>query len=112
MEAQFKSGARPPAWRRKGIEARLRRQEILERTDGTAPRLSVVITEASLRYRWGIHGDRREQIEHLAEMSKRRNVEMRIQRFDDGPPTGIYSMTNIHGVPRNTRQENGVISSD
>jgi len=99
MEAQFKSGARPPAWRRKGIEARLRRQEILERTHDTAPRLSVVITEASLRYRWGIHGDRREQIEHLAVMSKRRNVDMRIQRFDDGPPTGIYSMTNIFGFP-------------
>jgi Domain of unknown function (DUF5753) len=97
MEAQFKSGARPPAWRRKAIEARLRRQEILDRTDGTAPQLSVVITEASLRYRWGMHDDRREQIEHLAEIGRRRNVELRIQRFDDGPPTGIYSMTNIFG---------------
>jgi hypothetical protein len=99
MEAQFKSGARPPAWRRKSIEARLRRQEILERADATAPHLSVVITEASLRYRWGSHGDRREQIEHLAQMGSRRNVELRIQRFDDGPPTGIYSMTNIFGFP-------------
>lgn len=53
MEAQFKSCARPPAWRRKGVKARLRRQEILDRADGTAPHLSVVITEASLRYRWG-----------------------------------------------------------
>ena len=88
MEAQFKTGPRPPAWRRKAVKARLRRQEILDRTDGTAPRLSVVITEASLRYRWGMHGDRREQIEHLAEMSRRRNIELRIQRFDDGPPTG------------------------
>jgi len=99
MESQFKAGARPPAWRRKAVEARLRRHEILERTDSTAPRLSVVITEASLRYRWGTHLDRREQIELLAEMSKRRNVELRIQRFDDGPPTGIYSMTNIFGFP-------------
>src|SRR5246127_978060 len=99
MEAVFKSSARPPAWRRKGVKARLRRQEILERTDGTAPQLSVVITEASLRYRWGMHDDRREQIEHLAEMSRRRNVELRIQRFDDGPPTGIYSMVNIFGFP-------------
>jgi hypothetical protein len=97
-EAQFKSGARSPAWRRKAVRARLRRQEILERTDGTAPRLSVVITEASLRYRWGMHGDRREQIEHLAELSKRRNIDLRIQRFDDGPPTGL-SMVNILGFP-------------
>jgi len=99
MEAQFKSGPRPPAWRRRAIEARLRRQEILERSDHTVARLSVVITEASLLYRWGMHGDRREQIEHLAEMSKRRNVELRIQRFDDGPPTGLFSMVNIFGFP-------------
>ncbi|MCW2892713.1 MAG: hypothetical protein QOJ33_748 [Chloroflexota bacterium] len=98
MEAMFKSGARPPAWRRKAVQARLRRQEILDRGDGTAPRLSVVITEASLRYRWGMHTDRREQIEHLAEMSRQRNIGLRIQRFDDGPPTGL-SMVNIFGFP-------------
>jgi hypothetical protein len=98
MEAQFKSCARPPAWRRKAVHARLRRQEILDRADGTQPRLSVVITEASLRYRWGMHSDRREQIEHLAEMSGRRNVELRIQRFDDGPPTGL-SMVDIFEFP-------------
>ena len=98
MDAQFKSCARPPAWRRKAVKARLRRQEILDRADSTVPRLSVVITEASLRYRWGMHGDRREQIEHLAEMSRRRNIELRIQRFDDGPPTGL-SMVNIFSFP-------------
>src|SRR5262249_10588495 len=43
--------------------------------------------------------DRREQIEHLVEMSRRRNVELRIQRFDDGPPTGIVSMVDIFGFP-------------
>jgi hypothetical protein len=96
MEVQLKSCARPPAWRRKAVKTRLRRQEILDRPDGTAPRLSVVITEASLRYRWGMHGDRREQIEHLAELSKRRNIDLRIQRFDDGPPSGL-SMVDIFG---------------
>jgi hypothetical protein len=99
VDAHLKSCARPPAWRRKGMQTRLRRQEILDRSDGTAPRLSVVITEASLRYRWGMHEDRREQIEHLAEMSKRRNIELRIQRFDDGPPTGL-SMVDIFGFPK------------
>jgi hypothetical protein len=99
MEAQFKSGARPPAWRRKAVRARLRRQEILDRAEGNAPLLSAVITEASLSYRWGMHSDRREQIEHLARMSRRRTIELRIQRFDDGPPTGIFSMVNIFGFP-------------
>jgi hypothetical protein len=98
MEAQFRAGARSPAWRRKAVSARLQRHEILERSDGTAPRLVVVITEASLSYRWGMHGDRREQIEHLAAMSKRRNIKLRIQRFDDGPPSGL-SMVNILSFP-------------
>lgn len=98
MEAQLKTGPRSPAWRRKAVEARIRRQGILMRSDGRAPRLSVVITEASLLYRWGIHEDRREQMEHLVAMSLRPNVELRIQRFDDGPPTG-YSMINIFGFP-------------
>jgi hypothetical protein len=99
MEASLKTGPRPPAWRRRAVEARLRRQEIIDRSDGTAPYLSIVITEASLSYRWGMRGDRREQIEHLAEMSSRRNIELRIQRFEDGPPTGIYSMVNIFNFP-------------
>src|ERR1700683_5305988 len=37
MEASFKTGPRPPAYRRKAVQARLRRQEILDRSDGTAP---------------------------------------------------------------------------
>jgi hypothetical protein len=63
------------------------------------PRLSVVITEASLLYRWGIREDRREQVEYLAAISRGPDVDLRIQRFDDGPPTGIYSMVNIFGFP-------------
>ncbi|HUN35574.1 MAG TPA: helix-turn-helix transcriptional regulator [Trebonia sp.] len=99
MEALLKTGPRSPAFRRKAVQARLRRQEILDRPEPAAPRLSAVITEASLLYRWGMHDDRREQIEHLAEMSRRRTIELRIQRFDDGPPTGIYSMVNIFDFP-------------
>ena len=96
-ESLLRSGPRPPAWIRKGLEARRRRQEILDRTDGTAPMFRAVITEASLLYKWGAREDRREQIEHLADMSKRRNVNLRIQRFDDGPPVGMHSMINIFG---------------
>ena len=64
-EAHLRAGPRPPAWRRRAMETRQRRQEILDRTDGTAPRLVAVITEASLMYRWGTPADRRDQIEHL-----------------------------------------------
>jgi hypothetical protein len=95
LEAVLRGSLRSPAWQRKAIEARLRRQEILDRTDGTAPRVIAVITEASLMYRWGTAADRRDQILHLIGLSKRPNVELRIQRFADGPPTGMHSMVNI-----------------
>lgn len=97
--ALMSAGTKSSQWKERALEARLRRQQILGRTDGTAPRLDAVVTEASLLYRWGMHDDRREQIEHLAEMSRRRTIELRIQRFDDGPPTGIYSMVNIFDFP-------------
>jgi hypothetical protein len=99
MEVVLRGGSRPPSFVRRAIEARLRRQEILDRPDGTAPRLSAVITEASLMYRWGSKGDRREQIEHLGVLSRRANIDLRIQRFADGPPTGMHSMVNIFDLP-------------
>jgi hypothetical protein len=94
-EALMRVASRPPAVQRKTVEARLRRQEILDRSDGTAPKLTAVITEASLMYRWGTKDERREQIEHLVEMGRRPNVELRIQRFADGPHRGMWSMINI-----------------
>jgi hypothetical protein len=99
MDAQLGTGPRPSSWCRRAVEARLRRQEILDRTDETAPSLSIVITEASLRYRWGSQQERRAQVAHLATVSRRHAVDLRIQRFDDGPPAGIYSMVNIFGFP-------------
>jgi hypothetical protein len=99
MAVVLRAGSRPPSFVRRAIEARMRRQEILERTDGTAPRLTAVITEASLMYRWGSKGDRREQIEHLATLSREANIDLRIQRFADGPPTGMHSMVNIFDLP-------------
>jgi hypothetical protein len=98
-EACMRSGARSPAWQRKALETRQRRQEILDRTDRTAPKLIVVITEATLLYQWGTREDRREQIEHLIEMGRRPNVELRIQRFADGPPTGLLAAVNIIDLP-------------
>ena len=69
-EAVIRGGSRPPAWRRRALEARLRRQEILGRSDHPHE-LIAVITEASLMYRWGSREDRRAQVAHLAAMSRR-----------------------------------------
>jgi hypothetical protein len=96
-EALLRAGPRPPAWRRKALEARKRRQEVLDRADGTAPEVGAVITEASLLYKWGAREDRREQVEHLVDLAKRPNVDLRIQRFEDGPPMSMLSMVNIFG---------------
>ena len=63
--------------------------------DGSAPKLIAVIAEASLMYRWGSRNERREQILHLVELSRRSNVELHIQRFADGPYRGMWSMVNI-----------------
>ncbi len=94
-EALMRVAPKPPAWRLKATEARLRRQQILDRTDGAAPRLTAVITEASLMYRWGTKAERREQIEHLIDLGGRTNIEIRIQRFADGAHRGMWSMINI-----------------
>ena len=98
-EAVMRVGSRPPAWRRRMVETRQIRQKILDRTDGTAPELIAVITEASLMYRWGTKPDRREQIMKLVELGARPNIELRMQRFIDGPPTGMHSMVNIFDLP-------------
>jgi transcriptional regulator with XRE-family HTH domain len=90
---------RPPQWQERALAARLRRQQILDRTDGTAPRLVAVITEASLMYRWGSQDDRRGQAAHLAAMSRRPNVEMRLLRFSDGLHPGMISPVNIFDFP-------------
>jgi hypothetical protein len=97
IESLLRTGPRPPQWRRKALEARLRRQEILDRTDGTAPQLTAVITEASLLYRWGTHSDRQEQLARLIELARYPSIELRVQRFEDGPPSGAFSMINLFG---------------
>jgi Domain of unknown function (DUF5753) len=94
-EAFMRIGPRPPAWRRKVLDTRLRRQEILSRPGDTAPVLTAVITEASLRYQWGSRSERRDQIEHLIDMGRRPNIDLHIQRFTDGPPPGLMSAINV-----------------
>ncbi|QKW39713.1 helix-turn-helix domain-containing protein [Actinomadura sp. NAK00032] len=99
MQALLTSGTRTPEWREQALRARLRRQQILDRDDGTAPELTAVITEASLMYEWGDPGDRRAQLRHLLAMSARPNVEMRLLRFADGLHPGMSTLVNIFRYP-------------
>ncbi len=98
IEAHMQAGSKPPGWRERALEARLRRQQVLDREDD-APVVRAVITEASLRYRWGTRQARREQIAHLAELARRPNVELRVLRFSDGPHPGMSSLINIFEFP-------------
>jgi hypothetical protein len=94
-ESMLRTECRPPAWRCKALDACLRRQEVL---DGPhAITLSVIVTEASLRYRWGTSNDRGEQIDHLIYMAGKSNVRLRVQRFVDGLPVGANAAISIFG---------------
>jgi transcriptional regulator with XRE-family HTH domain len=92
-------GPWPADWQDRALAARLRRQQILDRGDGTAPRLAAVITEAALMYEWGSAGDRREQAAHLVKLSRRPGTEVRMLRFSGGPHPGMSSLINIFDFP-------------
>ena len=99
MEAHLRFGGRPPTWRQRAMAARLRRQEVLSHADATRPVIEAVLTEASLMYRWGSRADRLDQIEHLVDLAAKPGIDVRIQRFEDGPPQGMFSPVNIFDLP-------------
>jgi hypothetical protein len=95
IDALMRSGGKPPAWRRRATDARIRRQQILERDKSTMPQLQAVIAEAALLYRWGSRAERQEQLAHLIEMGQRPGIQLHLQRFADGPPPGLFSAVQI-----------------
>lgn len=99
MDSVMKVGTQSNAWRERAREARLRRQELMDRPGGAAPELVVVLTEASLMYRWGTQSQRREQVAHLVEMARRPGIELRLLRFADGPHPGMSSLISIFDFP-------------
>ncbi|HYT91937.1 MAG TPA: helix-turn-helix transcriptional regulator [Gemmataceae bacterium] len=98
-EAQMRVGSQPLAWRKRALQARLKRQEILDREGAAAPDVVAVITEASLLYRWGTQDARREQVAHLVELSRRPNIELRLLRFADGHHPGMCGPISIFDFP-------------
>jgi Domain of unknown function (DUF5753)/Helix-turn-helix domain len=95
IDALMRSGGKPPAWRRRATDARIRRQQILDRDKSTMPQLQAVIAEAALLYRWGSRAERQEQLAHLIEMGQRPGIQLHLQRFADGPPPGLFSAVQI-----------------
>lgn len=95
IDALMRSSGKPPAWRRRATEARLRRQQILDRERETLCTLEAVIAEASLLYRWGSRSERRDQLLYLVDLGERPNVRLHLQRFADGPPPGMFSAVQI-----------------
>lgn len=92
------SAGRSELWRARRRESVLRRQAILDRADGTAPRLIALISEASLLYRWKTE-DLCAQIRHLAEASRKPHIELRLLRFEDGHHGGMNSRISIFNFP-------------
>jgi hypothetical protein len=99
IDAYMRVGTQSAEWRRRALEARLRRQRILDRDDGTAPEIVIVITEVSLMYRWGTRAERRAQVLHLVEMSRRPHVSLHMLRIADGPHPGMSSLISIFDFP-------------
>jgi Domain of unknown function (DUF5753) len=56
-QALLAVGPTSPQERERALAARMRREQILDRDDGTAPRLVAMLTEASLMYLWGSQQD-------------------------------------------------------
>lgn len=77
------------------VEAVQRRKEVLEREN--PPRFSSVITQAALLYQFGAGEmqDLREQVLHLAGMSRRPNVELRVCVFADGIAAALCNTVSI-----------------
>lgn len=98
IAASFDDGTEDEEWRARAIESRLKRQEILDREE-YAPQLMAVVTEASLLYHWGTRAERLQQVLHLVDISQRPNVELRILRFQDGPPVDEAGPITILDFP-------------
>jgi len=99
LDSVMSQGVQPQRWRERAREAGGRRREILDRTDGTAPQLVAIITEAALSYQWGDAKERRAQLEHLITMGAREGVEIRMLRFANGPHPGMSSLISIFDYP-------------
>ena len=93
----------PPSETNRRLEARLLRQQVLNRDPPL--KLSVVMEESVLRRRFGDNAVMRQQLERLAEASELPNVEVRIYPLEGSSPplpTVAFSymqFPQVHDVP-------------
>lgn len=77
----------PPEQRQRAVSLREARQAQLDRD--TPPRLRIVLSEAAIRRPVGGAEAMREQLRHLAAMSRRPNIDLRVLPFDIGEHPGM-----------------------
>lgn len=74
---------------RRLVEVQGRRQQLLVEPD-TAPQLIVVLDEAALRRGVGSPAERGAQYDYLIDVSRQRNVSLRVVPFSAGPHAGAH----------------------
>ncbi|RAY13343.1 XRE family transcriptional regulator [Actinomadura craniellae] len=79
------------------IEVRMKRQEILTNSD--RPKLWIIQSEASLRYEVGGRSVMREQLQHLAEISRSRSATIQILPFSVGAHPSMDGAFDILSFP-------------
>jgi transcriptional regulator with XRE-family HTH domain len=79
---------------RRQLEVRARRQELLVESD-EAPYLNVLLDEAVLARPFGPVDDVRAQLDHLIDVSRRRNVALRVVPFSAGLHAGLQGLFTI-----------------
>ena len=79
---------------RRQLEVRGRRQELLVESD-EAPQLIVLLDEAVLRRPFGPVDDVTAQLDHLIDVSRRRNVALRVVPFSAGLHAGLQGLFTI-----------------
>jgi transcriptional regulator with XRE-family HTH domain len=79
---------------RRQLDVRARRQELLLESD-EAPQLTVLLDEAVLARPFGPVEDVRAQLDHLIDVSRRRNVTLRVVPFAAGLHAGLQGLFTI-----------------
>ncbi|SKA39021.1 Helix-turn-helix domain-containing protein [Marinactinospora thermotolerans DSM 45154] len=98
IEAIFRGGrAHEEAAVHKAVDARMKRQEILNRVH--PPRFEAVIDEGALRRLIGGREVMREQLQRLVNMATRHNITIRVLPFDAGEHAAIAGAFTILDFP-------------
>ena len=85
------------------LELRVRRKELLSRTEG-APHVRFIISEAALQARVGGPQVLADQLRHLTEVSNRPNVTIQVMPIETGAHLAIGTVFTMFGFPDHADQ--------